>query len=389
MDIDLNINPPDLIYKQIERFIRNQILNGQLKHGERLPSTNELAKRWHVDQSNIQKAMSRLVKKKLLIRKQRRGTLVNSKTRQPLVGVLVGVDLLAKDADFYRKFISEIRFEISRRNWDWRIYDHLAHAEALLIDKGMSKLLDDIRNYTFQGLIWVGFPSDIVTETVVKTALPKVMFGAAEGAGVVDVDLRGYLHAAIAYLADQDRRRIFYLRSHHIVPNFKRDIEGVREAAAEYGVEIKPDSICEIEGLTPSKADSERLGYRQAVKLISSWRSLSYAPNGLIVADDVVMLGVARALRESGIRVPEDLTVICMTNEGLDREYAVPVVRFEFSSIETAKVIVALLERQLLSLKIGGEPVLVPVLRKPSGTEIAICARESTFPRMRREQTNE
>ncbi|MBU0714101.1 MAG: winged helix-turn-helix domain-containing protein, partial [Verrucomicrobia bacterium] len=66
----LNIDTPDPIYKQVERFIRNQILNGQLKHGERLPSTNELAKRWHVDQSTIQKAMSRLVKDRLLIRKQ-------------------------------------------------------------------------------------------------------------------------------------------------------------------------------------------------------------------------------------------------------------------------------------------------------------------------------
>ncbi|MBU1858200.1 MAG: GntR family transcriptional regulator [Verrucomicrobia bacterium] len=367
----LNIDTPDPIYKQVERFIRNQILNGQLKHGERLPSTNELAKRWHVDQSTIQKAMSRLVKDRLLIRKQRRGTLVNSKTRPPLVGVLVGADLLDKDADFYRQFISEIRLEITKRNWEWRIYDHLTHAEALLFDKCMRKLLDDIRNYAFQGLIWVGFPSDIVTDTVIKTALPKVMFGATEGTGIVDVDLRGYLHAAIAYLAGQNRKRIVYLRSHHIVPNFKRDMEGVYEAAAEYRVEIKPDSICAIEGLTSSKSDSERLGYQQTVKLISAWRSAPCAPNGLIVADDVVMLGVARALRESGISVPEDLMVICMTNEGLDREYAVPVVRFELSFVETAKAIVALLERQLLSFEINDAPVLIPVLRKQSGAESA------------------
>lgn len=364
MNIDLNINTPDPIHKQIERFIRNQILNGQLKHGERLPSTNELAKRWHVDQSNIQKAMSRLVKESLLIRKQRRGTLVNSKTRPPLVGVLAGADLLSKDTGFHRKLISEIRLEITRRKWEWRIYDHLAHAETLLIDKGIRQLLDDIRNYTFQGLIWVGFPSDIITETVVKTALPKVMFGASEGAGVVDVDLRGYLHTAIAYLAGQNRRRIVYLRSHHIVPNFKRDIEGLDEAAAEYGVEIKSDSICEIERLTSSKSDSENLGYQQTVKLISLWRSLPCTPDGLIIADDVVMLGVARALRESGIRVPADLTVICMTNEGLDREYAVPVVRFELSSMEAAKAIVALLERQFLSSEINDEPVLIPVVEK-------------------------
>lgn len=55
-----DVKRPEPGYVQIANYYRNAILTGELNPGDRLPSTNELAKQWHVARETASKAISRL-----------------------------------------------------------------------------------------------------------------------------------------------------------------------------------------------------------------------------------------------------------------------------------------------------------------------------------------
>ena len=65
------------LYQQVARNVRNQIQAGALRHGEVLPSTNELAEQWGVSDFTVTEAMKVLAAEGLVISKSRSKRTVN------------------------------------------------------------------------------------------------------------------------------------------------------------------------------------------------------------------------------------------------------------------------------------------------------------------------
>lgn len=65
------------LYRQVARNIRNQIQAGVLRHGDVLPSTNELAEQWSVSDFTITEAMKVLSAEGLVKSKSRSNRVVN------------------------------------------------------------------------------------------------------------------------------------------------------------------------------------------------------------------------------------------------------------------------------------------------------------------------
>ncbi|WP_326945787.1 GntR family transcriptional regulator [Amycolatopsis sp. NBC_01307] len=64
--------------QQIARNVENDIQAGRLRHGQRLPSSRELAREWDVSVFTINEAMDLLVKKGLVVSKPRAARTVNA-----------------------------------------------------------------------------------------------------------------------------------------------------------------------------------------------------------------------------------------------------------------------------------------------------------------------
>jgi DNA-binding GntR family transcriptional regulator len=65
------------LYQQVARNIRNQIQAGAIRHGDVLPSTNELAEQWSVSDFTITEAMKVLSAEGLVKSKSRSKRVVN------------------------------------------------------------------------------------------------------------------------------------------------------------------------------------------------------------------------------------------------------------------------------------------------------------------------
>ena len=100
--------------------------------------------------------------------------------------------------------------------------------------------------------------------------------------------------------------------------------EGCVRAFADHGIPFDPDK--DYQGVRYSYQD----GYRATKALVASGREFT----ALFASADVMAIGAIRALRESGRRVPEDVSVIGM--DGLPiGEYLVPQLTTVGQSVST------------------------------------------------------
>lgn len=73
------------IYLQIKEIIEDSIINDQIKAGERVPSTNELAKFYNINPATARQGMNELVQENILVKKRGVGMFVTEHAKQILV----------------------------------------------------------------------------------------------------------------------------------------------------------------------------------------------------------------------------------------------------------------------------------------------------------------
>jgi DNA-binding LacI/PurR family transcriptional regulator len=89
--------------------------------------------------------------------------------------------------------------------------------------------------------------------------------------------------------------------------------------------------------------------------------SATEKPDGLLVADDVLFRGAATAIRELGIRVPEQLRVVTHANKGVELPREVPAWAMEADADVFAAEMVKLLVAQLRHEPVANPHVVLPL----------------------------
>jgi GntR family transcriptional regulator len=78
--MDTIFNNRDPLYIQIVRYFINQIVNGNLAPGERLPSRRKLASMMGVNINTVQRALSELERQKLIVTESGKPSYIQSNT---------------------------------------------------------------------------------------------------------------------------------------------------------------------------------------------------------------------------------------------------------------------------------------------------------------------
>src|ERR1043166_465767 len=355
MSIDLQIQRVHPSHVQIQSHLRQQIQTGALKPGERLPTNMELARKWGVSCTAVQKALAGLTVEGLLARAPRRGTHVRTPTEKATIGILFGPSLSDETAHFYRSIHKALRAEIDARNATCRAYDGLSiyegssSAHRVQVHK---QLKSDLRNHSFQGLIQISpdtqWPQEI--DSIVK--LPKARWSVTHQQ--TDCRFDGYQlgRDSVRFLARCGHKSFAYLRTvWHLAPHYCDDLDGLLDTVKELGL---PKPQIEQVVLTAQGKLQERQMEERTEQLIRAWNAHTgrkHRPDALIVSDDIVMRGVALAVIRNDVRVPEQIRVLCFASEGINLHYGVPVVRFEYPTSAIARHLTDLLWK-----RIQGEP---------------------------------
>jgi len=122
--------------------------------------------------------------------------------------------------------------------------------------------------------------------------------------GVTNIVLDHPLAARLAleHLAKLGHRKVAFIKGQEFSSDTAVRWDSVCRAAAELGIPIKVRLVTQLEG----ESSSSELGYQVTQKLIASGEPFT----ALFAFNDISAIGAIQALRESGRRIPEDVSVV-------------------------------------------------------------------------------
>ena len=194
---------------------------------------------------------------------------------------------------FFAPIVSGINAYLSKSDYVLNLF--------IASDDPGDKTTDYLRSGAVDGAIVVSHHTSDTFIDRIASAVPVVYGGRPprerDGDYYVDVDNVRGAKDATNYLISRGRRRIATVTGPLTMPAGVDRLLGVREAIAEAGVE---EAGIEDGGFTTD-------GGADAMRRILS---RGPAPDGVVVASDLMARGVLAVLAVAGLRVPEDVAVI-------------------------------------------------------------------------------
>lgn len=142
--------------------------------------------------------------------------------------------------------------------------------------------------------------NDTIINSLADNKLPFILIGrhpTSEQYSYVDVDNRVSAYQAVMHLLRLGRRRIAMITGpDYTVPGVER-YKGYQDALRERNIPLNPELV--IAG-----------DFTEACGYASMQRLLPHKPDAVFAASDAMALGVIRASREAGLRLPHDLALI-------------------------------------------------------------------------------
>lgn len=314
--------------QQVERYVRKQIAVGKFNPGERLPSDRELTSKFGVSLMTVREALIKLSKDGLIERKQGAGTFVAERVKKANIGILANVNHITSfNGYFYRAVIEESKRHIEAAGMTPVLFTaHNQTKETLpsdihLFDKGVVE--------QFAGVISLINLSKIEPR-LNQEGIPAVSLPHPFSKHAVMHDYKAMTEQGVALLRDHGYRNI-------AVMHF------------DYG-QIEYDS--KVLGRVASVLDDVRQNYQVKLAGVPATLSCEHAysvfkrlwegpdrPQAVFFHDDAICDMATRAILELGIKVPDELAILTMSNTGRKLPFPVPLTTISFDvsqSLETA-----------------------------------------------------
>lgn len=363
-------------YRHIRDRLRESILSGRLAPTTKLPSTQDLAKLWHVDVGTVHTALTPLVKEGLLIRQLRKGTFVCERKRQERltsVGIYYGENIWAPNYSFFLQALHQALLD-QLEQLDIQVtvcrdprpsWQHRTACPELVEMAKVRKIQAVISSTSGWGrYVWMN-----------RLPVPSVHFTTAKIRNKVGGDTWQQAEIAVRGIAEQGCRSVGLICPNG--PNRTTEdgprppegnfLEACVDLIRQHGLQTRNQWIRVSSTEYLSQAGCERFGYEQFHEL---WRLPSH-PEGLLVFDDTVVRGTITALLETQVRVPEQLKLVFHRNAEIPLICPLPAAFVVFSVAEAAQAAIEMIQKQF-----GGQPC-APVLLKhrlehaePSPTEM-------------------
>jgi DNA-binding LacI/PurR family transcriptional regulator len=189
--------------------------------------------------------------------------------------------------------LSGIEHQLSQAGYFYFLVSHHHHEE--MIKRGQRLFMDR----AVEGIIAV----DTMLRQI--SHVPTVtVSGHHEPKGVTNIVLN-HRHAAdlaIEHLREMGHRRVAFIKGQRFSSDTEARWHAIRNAAAKNGLKIASQLVGQLEGDIPSHEP----GYLVTQKLLMTKEPFT----ALFAFNDISAIGAIRALREAGLRVPKDVSVV-------------------------------------------------------------------------------
>lgn len=328
MEFD-RLNAPPL-YRQVADHLKKRIAEGELREGEKLPPTAELAARYRVTLVTAQKSLKLLESQGLVERRRRTGTVVRSYAAANTVGILYpwGAATL-----YPRQFLERTAELAIERNFNIMVYFQIS---PRLNTRLSYELRDDAATGKLKVLL-APFAPNLNILNLEELGIPVLRAGAA-GLDCWSRIGMGYLYGC-GYRKIKLLSRIAELQTSTAREAFDAEYRGACEAAARFGVEFsRADHLCTGGGKV-------EFGYRAMINLFKSGEKF----DAVFINHDILTPGAIMAIYASGREIPRDLGLLTHANAGETPLSPIPLSKLVYNP---DGAIHALLDRAAQYLKL-------------------------------------
>jgi DNA-binding LacI/PurR family transcriptional regulator len=337
-------NKPLAKHARLTRDLRERIVRGELRPGDRLPTFTELRARHGIALSTIEKVISALEKENLVERRQGSGTYVKRPIEKLTgnIGFIGGEQYKAPKTPFYQHLMGAMQQAASqeRRHLlhlgssdDWDL-SHCEKVDALVLCN-----IEDTRS--------------ILQE--LPPHLPRVsVLTMVDGVTSVGVDDYRAAQIAVRHLLENGHQRIACLME-RLPSESRRRYNGYRDALLEAGIEADPNWVRLTDSLDREEIKVTAQPYREwARRQMVEWLHDGWQEAGctaIVVQNEVAAIGVLQIFQKEGIKVPEQISIITFDGTEL-----CDLVSPHLCAVELPLAQIGTKAIELLNRQITGEP---------------------------------
>ena len=333
------------------------VASGQVSSGEKLPTIRTLAKDLGINLHTVRAAYKRLESAGLIVTRRGIGSLVCEPVPHQFEGRRSGfpahvVGLVVPDlgGPFYSAILSGIQ-SVARQHQFFVIASATSeNAQAALdqLDMLIAKGVDGVMvasDYLPAPLGTEGIPGPGASDLV----LPVVHIDRPDHAGYsITFDAAGMGYMAAQHLVEHGYRSVGLITPPRQFPTYRDCYTGFSRALAENGLEASRQPFVEAEGFAYAA------GYKAAISLLDE----KDPPEAIFVAEDSMAIGTLKAIRERGLRIPEDIALVGANNFEI-ADYVDPGLTTVYTSAKELGVAAMEMTVQLIAGDVVRQPRVV------------------------------
>jgi LacI family transcriptional regulator len=203
---------------------------------------------------------------------------------------------------FYLELLRYIEREVAKRAYDIFLLSHPYDAVATIDDPEANYIMA-LQRRQVEGVITLALRSnDPRIQGLCRSSIPAVFIDSVfqgSHATYVRSDYLGGARQATEYLLQLGHRRIAFIAGDTLALTGTERLLGYQQAMAHAGLIVDPH-------LLRTSGWDARDAYQAMMTLLSERRDFT----AVFASSDMIALGVLRALRKQGLRVPEDVSII-------------------------------------------------------------------------------
>ncbi|MDO8586547.1 MAG: GntR family transcriptional regulator [Armatimonadota bacterium] len=310
-------------YQQVREILRQEIIEQNMKPGERLAPERELAERFGVSRFTVCRALSALVQEGVLVRQQGNGTFVSSWRERPIRSRTQTIALsipLRRNMRIPGEIVKGAAHAMQEKDYKLVLTDtsNSALAEAREIEKHRRERVDGF-------IIWPvdRDPNYELLKELLYTGPPIVLidrfFEDIPSDFVVTDNFWG-AYEATRILIERGHRRIAHfsaLTSRNTALEQRR--AGYEKALMDNGIDPDPELVC------PPMEYPGAISFRHTMVYL---RRLPDPITAVFTVNDPYAWAACRAALDAGLEVPRDIEIATFFDElGVDEGLDVPFIR--------------------------------------------------------------
>ena len=217
----------------------------------------------------------------------------------------MSVGVLAPDLSegYFTRVMSGVVQELSRAHYfyftachDWK-RELIEQYPRMLVERAVD------------GFLLLNTPADQISVPVPVVAISA--HSPVENVTNIVLDHHKAVEAALLHLDELGHQRIAFMRGPRAIPDSDFRWQSIQQVAGEIGLPIDPALVVRIDATGWSSKTGQHpmapeIGYKPMQALLEKTRDFT----AIFCFNDIAAIGAVRALKEAGLRVPEDVSVV-------------------------------------------------------------------------------